>query len=200
MKAPTKAELVAQLKLASQKAECLEQALKEMKEPWPNDYLYYTYSIEASVLEDDYVPNRIQWMDMISRVDLTQAQLEDRGYANFARAQQAALFFDKDRPHRSVVNRMRLCGLNIKRLGRHPWVLRWFAHTTFRDGRTDDEIWYSFEHYVNQYGWMQDIGRERVEKWYGEDYVCLMGAEDRWRWKLCDCDECKTGETVTIKH
>lgn len=200
MKAPTKDELRAQIKLATQKADYLEQALQEAKGLTPNDFLYYTYSIEASVLEDNYTPNHIQWMDVMSRVDLTQEQLEDKGYAYFARAQQAALFFDEDRPHRSVVDRMRLCRLDVKRLGRRPWCLRWFAHSTYRDGRTDEEILHSFEQYVRQYSWMQDVGRENVEKRYGQTYVCLMGAEDRWRWSLCDCQDCKAGEFVVIKH
>lgn len=59
------------------------------------------------------------------------------------------------------------------------WNLTWFQHETFDIGLTDKEYLQSFEEFVERYEDMQD---RMPGDAYPENYHCLMGAEDRWRW------------------
>lgn len=76
-----------------------------------------------------------------------------------------------------------------------PWAMCWFSHLTYRFGRDDGEILASFERYVRA---AQRHNAKLPE--YHPDSISLMGAEDRWRWKLCDCASCSRGPTVAINH
>lgn len=89
---------------------------------------------------------------------------------------------------------------------RESWCLTWFQHWTFDDGRTDAEFRQSFEAYVRRH--------EREQDWVSaggdppEGYICLMGAEDRWRWTgetdksepPCRCEHCRAQGVVRISH
>ena len=95
------------------------------------------------------------------------------------------------------------------KLARHEhWCLTWFQHWTWRDGRSDKEILDSFQEYVFR---IEDLNRERPQN----EQICLMGAEDRWRWKgsktggngpeddtdpPCNCKHCKEQGVVRIGH
>jgi len=68
------------------------------------------------------------------------------------------------------------------------WCLKWFNHYTFNQFETDSEIERSFREFVS---------RKRL---LGEDKYCLMGAEDRYRWKICHCEHCKRLGKITIDH
>ncbi len=84
------------------------------------------------------------------------------------------------------------------------WCLSWFEHWTFDDGRTDEGYLDSFQRYVNRHRYHQDTN--------DPDYVvCLMGAEDRWRWHAgpepkdrnpppCRCEYCKKLGIIRIAH
>lgn len=72
------------------------------------------------------------------------------------------------------------------------WAGGWFGHWTFDDGQTDAEVLESFEQFVRR---MQRMIREE-----GHEAYCLMGAEDRWRWKLCRCEHCKAQGVIRIDH
>ena len=87
------------------------------------------------------------------------------------------------------------------------WCLTWFQHFTFDDGRPDKEFLESFERYVHRYEYMQDYPPGSMPG----GYVCLMGAEDRWRWTgamegyertpvPCRCEHCKEQGVVRIGH
>ncbi len=84
------------------------------------------------------------------------------------------------------------------------WCLTWFQHFTFDDGRSDKEFLESFGRYVARYAHMQDYPPSSMP----EGYVCLMGAEDRWRWMAdkdnphppCRCEHCKEQGVVRIGH
>lgn len=84
------------------------------------------------------------------------------------------------------------------------WCCQWFNHYTFNTSLTDEDILQSFEKYVRRHASNQvrtgegiDEHRDRV----GDDYVCLMGAEDRWRWKgPCRCEHCQKRSIVMIDH
>ena len=83
------------------------------------------------------------------------------------------------------------------------WCLTWFQHYTFDDGRTDKEFLESFERYVRRYAHLQDYTGDTPD-----NYICLMGAEDRWRWHgethddkpPCRCKHCTKQGVVRIGH
>lgn len=68
------------------------------------------------------------------------------------------------------------------------WCSGWFGHHTYNQFQDEKETFDSFEEYV-------DRKRESVE-----DMDCLMGAEDRWRWNICNCNGCKKRGITTINH
>ncbi len=75
------------------------------------------------------------------------------------------------------------------------WCLQWFSHYTFDVGQTDAEVLKSFEDFVS-----------RKESLSEKEY-CLMGADDRWRWKgtdgkdaPCRCEGCKKFNIIRINH
>lgn len=199
----TKAQLEMLLVNANDRIIELQQ---QVPKPPVKDYLYYGFHASAAVMEDDYVKNHFSWLDWMEREDLSDDALENAGWARFAHAQQRALKLDPERPYRQVVNKMKCTRMTTERLGRVPWVLTWFAHQTFRDDRSDQELYESFEDYVDQYRWMQEDRSHSMmtsgewEKRTGTKYVCLMGAEDRWRWKLCECEPCKKRGIAVFTH
>jgi hypothetical protein len=102
------------------------------------------------------------------------------------------------------------------------WCCSWFGHWTFDLGLSDADVLASFEEYVwriQQHN--KDNPRFIVSddgtKFYHDD-ICLMGAEDRWRWTAraegtsaigcgeqtgkppCRCDGCKRNGVVRIDH
>ena len=96
-------------------------------------------------------------------------------------------------------------------LERHEeWCCTWFSHWTFDDGQTDAEALTSFQEYVWRYEHMQDYYPGDPP----EGYLCLMGAEDRWRWTgsgedgdnnvntdpPCRCKHCKAQGVIRIGH
>jgi len=85
------------------------------------------------------------------------------------------------------------------------WCLEWFCHYTFDMGQTDEEALASFERYVRRHEHKQRPG------YRGDDYICLMGAEDRWRWygeppveagnpPPCRCRHCQEQGVLRIGH
>lgn len=98
------------------------------------------------------------------------------------------------------------------------WCAGWFNHCTLPNGRDDDALIVSFEHYVKRHQWYQneissigssedsELRRDRL----GVDYlIVLMGAEDRYRWRgdkatpdtpVCRCAGCTKFNLVRINH
>ena len=89
------------------------------------------------------------------------------------------------------------------------WCLEWFQHFTFGIGTTDEQVLESFQKFVDRKNRLND--RNRGEPNYKE--YCLMGAEDRWRWKgsqdgdpkqdtppPCRCEHCKKHGLIRIGH
>lgn len=85
----------------------------------------------------------------------------------------------------------RLLRIEVTRKEDAAWALWWFSHVTFRAGRTDEELRESFERFVTKHEPYQDE----------PGYQCLMGAEDRWRWKpFCECEGCRMNDFALIAH
>jgi len=82
------------------------------------------------------------------------------------------------------------------------WCLSWFEHWTFDVGQSNEQAIESFEAFVRRYERKQ--GRNFFDD---PNYHCLMGAEDRWRWRgvgdnsaPCRCDDCKAHRVIRIGH
>lgn len=91
------------------------------------------------------------------------------------------------------------------------WCEGWFSHWTFDVGQTDDEILKSFSDYVHR---IQQYNQKNGKiayfsdgRSYWDEPICLMGAEDEWRWQgkdrsdpPCRCDDCKKHGVIRIDH
>jgi hypothetical protein len=99
-----------------------------------------------------------------------------------------------------------LVELTVKFLLEESWCLEWFCHWTFDDGQEDADILASFDRYVDRMErYNKKHGRRESYGWI--DVICLMGAEDRWRWRgmddteaPCRCEGCKKNKVVRIVH
>jgi hypothetical protein len=102
------------------------------------------------------------------------------------------------------------------------WACSWFSHYTFDIGLSDQEVLDSFRKYV----WRIQAHNRRMNRSFVAsdgyivytDDICLMGAEDEWRWRArangtsvigcgeetgkapCRCDGCKKAGVVRIDH
>jgi hypothetical protein len=109
-----------------------------------------------------------------------------------------------------------LVSVEVKFVGREAWCLSWFEHWTFDVGQSDAEALASFESYVRRHEWYQEWSlesqdRTRLEADLAEQgigrAICLMGADDRWRWKgdgdgkpPCRCKHCREQGVIRIGH
>jgi hypothetical protein len=90
-----------------------------------------------------------------------------------------------------------LVRIEVTRCEDAAWALGWFSHETFRAGRTDEELLDSFERFVAKHAHYQDD----PGAYKRPGYHCLMGAQDRWRWKeICRCATCIERDIVFIGH
>ena len=95
--------------------------------------------------------------------------------------------------------------IGCKYLRHETWCCNWFNHYTFNTHLTDEELLESFSAYVARHQDEQlkpneslDEHRERTSS---GNYICLMGADDRWRWEVpCRCKDCQKRGVVTIDH
>lgn len=106
-------------------------------------------------------------------------------------------------------------GIEVKLTHYEEWCCQWFNHFTWDVGDSDAGVLASFQRYVwrmerhNQLHQIK-IG-EGASAFYTDD-VCLMGAEDRWRWSganddngdptdpPCRCEHCTEQGVVRINH
>lgn len=88
------------------------------------------------------------------------------------------------------------------------WMLEWFSHITYNTFDSDEEIEESFQNFIDR---KIELNHENghfddnFPNWIGTEYskkpfYCFMGANERWRWKICKCDHCKKNGTTIISH
>jgi len=86
--------------------------------------------------------------------------------------------------------------------GYETWCLLWFQHYTLNIHLSDEELLLSFEMFVRKKEPLQrnlDVPLKYRDPTIGT--YCLMGAEDRWRWKgPCRCEYCRAQGVVRIDH
>jgi len=96
--------------------------------------------------------------------------------------------------------------IQIKFELRETWCMLWFNHYTFDIGQSDAQILESFARYVER---MEHLNRKegKMANGFWRDKYCLMGAEDRDRWRgeaetdpPCRCKYCKEQGLIRINH
>ncbi len=189
---------------------------------------YPIYSISASYIQDDTSDKNDEWYNKrreglpIGRIKgnshYYNRMFRKRPCLQILQKEYETIFLSnlnssKDYP---IINPTDLV-ITIRLSHWEEWCLTWFAHFIFDNGQSDVEILESFEKYV----WRiqrqnQDEGYRDDEGYWQEPY-CLMGAEDRWRWRSastngdnnqdpdkypppCRCDGCKERGVIAINH
>lgn len=91
------------------------------------------------------------------------------------------------------------------------WIFEWFCHCIPDVGQSDEEVLDSFRKYIFR---VEDLN-EKLRREQGCSHyqtpkggICLMGAEDRWRWRgendvrgvPCRCKGCKDSGIIRINH
>lgn len=88
-------------------------------------------------------------------------------------------------------------------VGNDYWMPSWFYHMTYNQFENDVDILKSFDKFVRSKEELNEENghwdNERSE-YSDKPYYCLMGAEDRWRWQICNCEHCKKNGWTTINH
>ena len=104
----------------------------------------------------------------------------------------------------------------VKLTHHESWCCSWFEHWTFDVGQSDKDALASFDSYVDRHAFYQEWPHdERTDADLAArgvpHRVCLMGAEDRWRWcggpgpddrttPPCRCEHCKAQGVLRIGH
>lgn len=93
--------------------------------------------------------------------------------------------------------------IHVECVGRQTWAKNWFYHWTYNQFETDFDAERSFQQFLDDkgvelnynsdpFGFYPTINRN-------SDYNA-MGAEDRWRWQVCHCEDCKKNGITAINH
>jgi hypothetical protein len=85
------------------------------------------------------------------------------------------------------------------------WHSNWFNHMTYNDFETNEEVELSFSEYLDRIKLENNKnGHYGFEANYDLDhnitFRSVMGADDRDRWKICRCKDCKKMGKITIDH
>lgn len=111
------------------------------------------------------------------------------------------LQYAKRLPERLIVARNKL---RVVDCGRWAWCLTQFSHFTYNTHLSDEKLIESFERHVarvrahnEKHGHYDNF----INPMDRDSYMCLMGAEEPWRWKgPCRCEHCQAKGVVIIDH
>jgi hypothetical protein len=109
------------------------------------------------------------------------------------------------------VRPIKLIELKETFLGEYSWWVRWFCHVTFGRFDSSGEAVKDFKRYLNEelgaiYGDFSNEEIWRIKnkndeiKYADNSKIYLMGAEQTWRWKVCDCKHCIKNNITVITH
>lgn len=97
-----------------------------------------------------------------------------------------------------------LISLQVKLIGNESWCLTWFSHYTHNIHLSDSELLASFDEFVGEKMLLNVHNGHHATDMVMDNkapYYCLMGADDRWRWKgPCRCDKCVEYGVTRIDH
>ncbi len=152
---------------------------------------------DAEGLPDGRIRNRRSWYEMIN------AMTADKIADSIINKSTKEWWPENQEKHKSRNLTDLKITVEFKRW--ETWCLNWFHHWTWDIGLSDSDVLESFTRYVER---TQQLNREEgkmVDGYFQEPY-CLMGAEDRHRWRgdveeaPCRCWRCKRRGVVTIDH
>lgn len=190
------------------------------------DQLFPIYGITAKWKQDEYKREGNDWKPTGNRVDnslyntrIFREPLSEKEIQKLRDSVESEYLGEVGEKMRKSRNRAPLRNwsdleVEVELKYWESWHLTRFTHETFRDDRTREEVIQSFENYVSRHEWYQDhfLHSERLEELVATGQipvkVCLMGAEDRWRWRgkddeseyPCNCDKCKEAGMWRISH
>lgn len=98
----------------------------------------------------------------------------------------------------------KLIGYRVTMVEIETWYQIWFQHVSLNTHLSDEELLESFRRFVQRKTpadvRLRMLGPEE-KRTPDTEYYCLMGAEDRWRWKgPCRCEHCQAQGVVRIDH
>lgn len=93
-----------------------------------------------------------------------------------------------------------LLELKCEYVGNFAWYMVWFCHKSLNRFETEEEAFKSFRNYF--YNLKKVKTYDNLDNTYKakEFEYCVMGAEDEWRWKYCQCKTCKRLKQTIINH
>lgn len=101
------------------------------------------------------------------------------------------------------LNDFKIEDIKVEYKGQARWWLTWFAHHSLCKFDTEQEAFSDFESFLEEknihLNYSSYPGSMLFEE-KKEGSYCAMGAEDRWRWKLCTCKYCKKSGRTIIGH
>ena len=169
----------------------------------PEERLYWIYSVDVA------------WKTKHSHSEYCKPDerdlCNDSTHANIAFRTEPSVLECCDRLHcllasRSERHPMLQPSFHMQLRFRAEWWLTWFAHSTFDVGQTDEEAVESFQNYV---WWAEEFDNDPLGP-PGKPSICLMGAEDQWRWRAgpddsneappCRCPGCRKNGVLMICH
>lgn len=153
---------------------------------------YPIWRITARWDNANYKNNGTSFAEMYRR-NFTQATMDKRIKKWFER------YVAKKYPNENIEP----IELKAEYMGTDTWVLMWFAHKTFNTFETVAEAEKSFANYVDSMKLDPDSDpvydtSMRIDK--NGNKHCLMGAEDRFRWEVCQKKCCKNKNHTIITH
>ena len=161
--------------------------------------IYATWQQWSDKFEDDWsdLPGRWAWLGCVGNSWSTYRMLR-RDPQSADDLETLARSVWRDARFSDKYEGITTVDLRIEFVRYETWCLHWFNHWTWDLGQTDYEILASFERYVQRYEYMQEFPSSYSGN---RNYICLMGAEDRFRWKgPCFCIHCNRMGKVSIDH
>lgn len=149
---------------------------------------YPIYKFSARWNQDDYENNGTSSSHMYKE-KLTNIQEAEELEKWWNGVLESPRINKEDKPIKDL--HPKLLELSIKFYEENTWCLRWFSHITFNQFENENEAFRSFARFVEN---------KRPLTYEPNPTYCLMGAEDSWRWKICNCDKCKEEGIVAILH
>ena len=151
---------------------------------------YPIWVVSARWDNKDY-PNNGTSFTVSYRKDYTQEQMDKKAQDWFKK------MCAKKYPNETITP----ISLKVEFKGKSVWFGQWFSHKSLNRFETQEEAFKSFSKY------MDSLKKSKpYEQWdsmfidkNGYEY-CVMGAENEWRWKYCECKACKRLKQTIIQH
>jgi len=93
-------------------------------------------------------------------------------------------------------------------LGEFTWWMKWFCHVNLNYHNNEQGAFESFERFLEETYGSIILDVHDYSSMHKDTYLnkvtnkedCIMGAEERWRWKFCGCEQCKKEQITIVKH